>query len=339
MKFGYSILLGEVFGAERLQYHDCERFQIVCPNCREPVFKAKREAGVDTPVHYLSHYESKGAYQGDCDLRVETKAKQGFETENRTARNQRLQYFLSVLRRTVGMTTLYKESVDKAHWWLNRSPALEFIKETAWESSFFPNREFLFDQGCEDYLYTVNDSGWKVTTTFSLEMQRRIARDMWMTIMTPAGKSNYGFLFNHAFLIEKNGFLNGLLTQSGIEAEVSARIVDYMDRLVKAKKSDMGPLIEEMAATELPAEFNLIHGQHDDQDRSTYLTRIIGNIAVEMVGTLVTLPYFELLKQQYGDPSKVYPYLPGTEPVDEEEKKRIQSMQDRLKIGSPTVGH
>ena len=40
MKLGYSILLGETLDASALQYRDCERFQVVCPNCHEPIFIA-----------------------------------------------------------------------------------------------------------------------------------------------------------------------------------------------------------------------------------------------------------------------------------------------------------
>lgn len=47
MNLGYSILLGETLAALNLQYRDCERFQVVCPHCHEPIFKVRR--GADTP--------------------------------------------------------------------------------------------------------------------------------------------------------------------------------------------------------------------------------------------------------------------------------------------------
>ena len=43
MKLGYSLLLGEHIEAEWIEYTDCKVFQIVCPNCKEPIFKVFRQ--------------------------------------------------------------------------------------------------------------------------------------------------------------------------------------------------------------------------------------------------------------------------------------------------------
>lgn len=330
MKLGYSILLGETLEASALQYRDCERFQVICPVCKEPIFKVKRPAGKLDEMHYFAHYASQKSYQGQCDLRVTSAEARTIAQANTVSREQRLAYFLSVLRRTIGNTPIYTDSAEKAHWRLNKSPAIEMLRTLVWNETVLPNRETLFDQGTEDYLWRLDDSGWALSTTFSLDRQRQIARDMWLMICTPAGHGNFDFLWNHAFLRELNAIAASLDRYDGLERQVMGKQAEYMVRIGSAKKADVEPLLHEMASTLLPASFNKLRGEDDPSgDKSSFFSRMLSNITIEMLGTLLELPYFELLKQQYGDPSKVYPYQPGVEPVDPDEIERMKAWQQK----------
>lgn len=330
MKLGYSILLGETIEARQVQYKDCERFQIVCPQCKEPIFKVRRGAESPDETHYLAHYAAAAAYQGECELRIGRYSKSDLEQHNSLARDQRLAYFLSVLRRTIGMSPLYATTVEKSHWRMNKAPAIDFLRNLIWEQTVLPNRESLFDDGSEDFLWQIDEAGWALATSFSLERQRQIARDMWLTVTTPAGHGNYNFLWNHAFLRELNKIANSAdQPNTEQEREVSTRMATYMALLLDVKKGQMAGLIDEMATTLLPASFNVVRGALDPNDRSSYFTRLLSNITIESIGTLMELPYFELLKQQYGDPGKVYPYVDGIEPVDADEIERMKAFQAR----------
>lgn len=64
MRHGYSMLLADAVAADELGYGDCEEFLVVCPVCKEGVFKALRGE-----THYLSHYIS-GLASRECELRV-----------------------------------------------------------------------------------------------------------------------------------------------------------------------------------------------------------------------------------------------------------------------------
>jgi len=326
MKIGYSILLGETIDAHRIEYRDCERFQIVCPHCREPLFKAKRSAGVHEDLHYLSHYSVDTAYQGICDLRVGRMNQCEVDQQNYTSREQRLRYFLSVLTRTLSLDPIYAESAEKSHWKLNKAPVIEFLKDVTWDSVILPNREVIFDEGVIDYLSSLEAAGWGLQTGFSIDMQKRISRDMWLTCTTSAGRGNYNYLFNHAWLREINCIMNGIDKDEGLEKAVSQQALSFMIDAVQAKKSEMRNLFERMAGTLLPLEFNKVRGGENEYDNpSTYLTRISANVQVEMIGTLMKIPYFELLKQQYGDSTKIFPYMPGDAPISEEEIARRDS--------------
>ena len=92
MKLGYSNLLGEYAAASELEYRDCEKFQIVCPQCREPLFKVLRDID-ETPTHYLSHYAAARAYASDCEMRVSAISTGAMEEHGRSSRNQRLERF------------------------------------------------------------------------------------------------------------------------------------------------------------------------------------------------------------------------------------------------------
>jgi hypothetical protein len=65
MEFAQSLLLrNDLVHAREVGYDDCREFQIICPACHEPVFKAGSEI---TKRQYFSHYTKKA---DDCELRV-----------------------------------------------------------------------------------------------------------------------------------------------------------------------------------------------------------------------------------------------------------------------------
>ncbi len=137
MKTGYSLLLGEYIDAEKVNYLDCKLFQIVCPNCKEPIFKVDREL-VSTPVEYLSHYNRDKGYVAECELRVNSLSREEIATSNNLSRGQRLEYFLSVLQETIS-TTLYPQdetSQTKVNKLLNRVAKSKSLKHY---------RELMFD--------------------------------------------------------------------------------------------------------------------------------------------------------------------------------------------------
>lgn len=74
MRLGYSMLHAEEVLAHDLDYGDCARYQVVCPNCREALFKRVREVAEHAPTHYLAHYSAKTAEERQCEMRVSAMA-------------------------------------------------------------------------------------------------------------------------------------------------------------------------------------------------------------------------------------------------------------------------
>lgn len=106
MKLGYSILLGEYFEAEAICYTHCKDLQIVCPNCREPIFKRVRS--VPEEIHYYAHYEKDKNSIEECELRVNGIKGEQILKQNIESRGQKLKYFMYVFK------DMLKEYLDGA---------------------------------------------------------------------------------------------------------------------------------------------------------------------------------------------------------------------------------
>jgi hypothetical protein len=104
MKFGKSLLLGELLKADDVDHPDVSdnRFWIVCPACSEAVFKVVRNAESDKPaLHYFSHYEASKSYASDCELRVGSITQHDVDRLAIQSRAQKLQYFIASLQRAI----------------------------------------------------------------------------------------------------------------------------------------------------------------------------------------------------------------------------------------------
>lgn len=94
MKYGYSILLGETLAARDIDYGDCGRGQVICPECKDPVFKVVR---TETDTHYLSHYQATGAVELACALRVDAMSEEEVRQKNEMTRSQTLSIYYAGL--------------------------------------------------------------------------------------------------------------------------------------------------------------------------------------------------------------------------------------------------
>jgi len=104
MKIGYSNLLRHLVDAPEIEHGECESLQIVCPECREPVFKTER-AREGSGQHFLSHYGADRAMVAQCELRVGALSSGDARTSAAEGRGQNLKLFLRVLRQMVDETS------------------------------------------------------------------------------------------------------------------------------------------------------------------------------------------------------------------------------------------
>lgn len=286
MKIGYSNLLGEHLQADQLVHRDCEPFQVVCPACREPIFKVERN-GEGDGIHYLSHYAAAKSFQEDCELRVSHLATEFMSKGNQSSRDQRLQYFLQVLRDLVARDKIYKGSPDKSQKMLNRSKAIswlrlqhyEMARKIAWSQADFR-------EAVAGYMNDLTSQGAILDTAFAATVQERISFDIWHSLTSPNARSNYEFLFNHGYV--------KLLTRLEVANDGRAapkgqsHMYQHLAGLVSASRKGGMQMIADMSHFKVGPPFAI--------EGMTLLGKAMAEITHEMIGSLVALPYFDVLK-------------------------------------------
>lgn len=296
MKTGYSLLLGEYIEAQKVNYIDCKAFQIVCPNCKEPTFKVNREV-TSTPVEYLSHYNRDKGYVAECELRVSSLSKEEIAKSNNLSRGQRLEYFLSVLQEAIS-TTLYPQdeaSQTKVNKLLNRfgkSKSLKHYRELMFEIERRTDAK-ISDDDLEEFMQGYVDDIREVSqgeffkTSFALETQKRIARDIWRHLLSARAKENFFILFSHAYYLLMNRIKLATSERAPFEHELImyAAMERLIDTSVNKRKLISKTLID------YPI------GKPYAMEGSNLFNKLLSEIAHEMLGILLVMPYFELLNE------------------------------------------
>ena len=214
MQFAYSILLGEYVSAESCDYSDSKAFQLVCAgSCKEPVFKVVRKLA-NRDVHYFSHYREDSAdpIYRECELRVKGLSKEYIEQVASTARGQRLELFMQVMRNEIWSTHFpNREDVRKAETIIFRrivhNPVFnDFF--AGYKKHLYRNRfsygqiQTFIDGYLEDWREV---GGGPFPTELHLTTQRRIVWDLYESLLSSAAKDNLNFLnrFSYMWLLDR----------------------------------------------------------------------------------------------------------------------------------------
>jgi hypothetical protein len=296
MKTGYSLLLGEYVEAKRISYEDCKAFQIVCPSCKEPIFKVNREV-TTKPIQYLSHYEKDKSFVAECELRVSALTKEEITRSNNLSRGQRLEYFLSVLQTAIP-SALYPQDdnslskLTKLTHMLGRSKSLKRYRELlfAYERKMYSKMSDadLAEQmvGYVDDIREVNEGDF-FSTSFALETQKRIACDMWRHVLSAKAKESYFILFTHGYY---RLMYRIKLTSGQRELFEYERIMySAMEKLIDTSVNKGRFIIQSL--------INYPIGKPHAMEGSNLFNKVSSEIAHEMFGILLVLPYFEMLKK------------------------------------------
>lgn len=288
MKTGYSILLGEFVNATSLAHRDCEPFQIVCPACREPLFKVERATHAEK-IDYLSHYQKTSSYVADCELRVASSASEQGK-HNQDSRNQKLTYFLAVFSKALESDpyVTYSKGLENSHSLINRSKAWRFFREQCFSAAREMAVEANFREYAEFYISEAfGKSGFPVTG-FSVETQVRIACDMMKLLSTAPARPNYDKLFNHAAIHLIQRMSNPSETAAAADVKVMNNVLRFIGVLIQSGERAGMDALREMAATPIYPPFV--------ERPSNYILKVASEIGHEIIGTLLRLPYFEILK-------------------------------------------
>ena len=293
MKVGYSMLLGEYLDATGINYTDCKSFQVVCPACKEPIFKVERKQPPPT-LHYLSHYERDKAYVEECELRVSRMTSKEMDEVSSASRNQKLEYFLSVLREAIleSNFTGNKTGTMKMIIKVSNACGIQIFRdvtlETARQNTSDPvTLEYMF----KEHLKFIKKHNVEYTpTSFSIQKQIRIATDIWIHLLSSPAKGNFTFLFTSAYLIVCDSFVEAAKKRTLLDFEKV--VFKGFDGLIGAGRDRAARIFSELGHYPL--------GPPHAMEGSNLLNRYGAEIADAMLGILIRIPYFELLKKANG---------------------------------------
>jgi hypothetical protein len=296
MKYGYSILLGEHIDAKLIDYNDCKSFQIVCPCCKEPIFKVRRDQKIQE-INYLSHYEKANSYEADCELRVNSLNSSEIIVANAASRNQRIAYFLKVLRESVlkneyggklsKLTIMFKQ--------MEKSKTLGFIRDRFHEYVSSENgirsKEMVYEY-FDEYIKEFKEiSGCFPKTGLSVLTQKRIAFDIWEHLLSANVRSNFDFMFNNSYLFLMFRIENARNVRKLYEFEelLYSKMYDLINKSKDEGMKIMASMMKYMVSPPHSLGLDL-------------LNKMFAEINHEIFGCLLRVPYFYLLKKHNFNP-------------------------------------
>lgn len=201
MKFGYSLFLNEYIYPHNIDYEDCRTFQIVCPECKEPVYKVNREE-----IHYFSHYKKDETLNEQCELRVNRIAQETFISKNQESRNQKLSYFLQVFKDIIWKNEYQSNDIKKAKqqfYKLKGCNVFTSLKRFIFDyirKNIEDKKEIFdyFDEAIENIFD--NEAFKKFKSKYSILVQKDFAYQFLQHILAGHSKDNYYFLMNLAYI-------------------------------------------------------------------------------------------------------------------------------------------
>lgn len=286
MKIGYSNLLGEYVKSSAVVHKDCERFQIVCPVCREPIFKVERPQEESDTLHYLSHYPASRAHASDCELRVGKISSTDMERDNRASRDQKLRLFLRVLQAAVLKQVFgsdNRNTTKRTIRSLQKSKTMSFVRGVVFDHLEHTGLADNFDELAVSYY---EDAGQPETAYMEL-VQRRIARDMLLHISSGTARPSYDFLFNVGMIV----LINRLQTSEdqGVDTPFTRRFKWYASNIAYSTGDQAKRALAE-------ANADIAYPPNVEAPMS-YISKLTAEVHHEMIGILLSLPYFEIVRE------------------------------------------
>ena len=199
MKNAYSNLLGEFVEASEVENEDTAGFQIVCPCCRDAVFRVHQDRGRGS-VEYFSHYRTPSDIVAECERRVGSISLDERFRVNEKSRLQTLELFRSVIRDALYMLPIrgqvYTEgesanSTVTAAYAPKVKALIKSLSDTSLRGFVAANDEL------------INECGYTTLTKFDSSIRNRISADLLRTLVARSSRSfDYILMRSFTSLIE-----------------------------------------------------------------------------------------------------------------------------------------
>lgn len=199
MKIGYSNILRSLVPAPELTCEEVGDLIIVCPECREPVFKVERSASTGT-MHYLSHYQRTKAQVAECELRVERLAHGEITASAASGHADNMAYLTSCFRELLE-DAVQRSGIDvpeKRIQQIMRNPFVqEAMRDVRERQRIDGDSMTEIIAASADIYLDANHHELFIRTDrrFNIARQTSIALDMQETLLTDQARSLYARLF------------------------------------------------------------------------------------------------------------------------------------------------
>ena len=203
MKYGYSLFLQEHVKPKDVNYEDTRLFQIVCPECKEPVFKVSRDL-YNKAANYFSHYRKDETLNQQCELRVNSIPSSTVNEVAVQSRNQKLSLFLKVFQDMVWdneFDEANRKRIKQRYYELQRSSIFSeitvyFLRYARDLSTDKQRICGMFDETIQNKL----KSKEIYNSDFAMNIQKEYAYEFLNHLVAGNSKKNFLFLLNTAFI-------------------------------------------------------------------------------------------------------------------------------------------
>jgi len=296
------MLLREFVEAGEIEFRECETFQVVCPSCREAVFKKTRRSQTGEVTHFLSHYRADGPDDRDCELRVDAIPHERLEAMSTEGRLQTLDGFMAILRTAIlrGQEPLYEPGQLKP--WIDRvlsRPVFSkfdvYAREAMALTQRFPDpRAVVASMLAEFPRYSERSPFWQ-------RRQAAYVVDVIRHLLAPNSRPNFQFLAAASLIhigsraAEYRAARDKLaLPDIGYDPQIA---VDLIEGLVngKSEKAMQAGLLRAIGADKArtQAEMQAAQARNADVHRA-----MVGELLGPIVGILGAVPFPELAKDR-----------------------------------------
>ena len=303
MKYGKSLLLGELINAKEVDYEDVRknRFWIVCPVCNEAIFKVVRPTDNgnhdNQTLHFFSHYEASRSYASDCELRVGRLSEDYLHAVTIESREQKLKYFIATLQDAIQQQFADAGSEtqrfgDRHFRQLRRSGTFAWYRDSHYRVFARRFRRMSDEEILASLDFSIQtlgeDEREHLTTNLSINTQKRIALDLLKHLAGAQGRPAYDYLFDHAYtwLIIRLQTNIDVDRVTGFEKD----ILPVLNRLPNTSRHKAHLMMADLARTNHSKIFGT---RYDGLDTLTLL------LSTEALVILVSLPYLDILRQSF----------------------------------------
>ena len=219
------------------------------------------------------------------------------KNNNNESREQKLNYFLEILRKIIIESEYPKDQsqIKKVRYLfelMNRSNALVYFREMVYQNCKVNMKDSLTEielyEMFDEYIRDIERAaGSFVKTSFSINIQKRIAGDIWLHLLSSNTEKNWIFLFNHSYAFLMSRLKSSRKTHQANEWEIY--LYNKMDKLLECSKNKGKQILADLS--NYPLGYPFASGVDN------LLGKMASEITHEMLGCLLRLPYFEYLKE------------------------------------------